>query len=553
MVATIGRNSPSLQPQLAPELPTVGGHPQRYDPRQHDSPAMNASWNYWLVAISVAIAIFASYTTFSIAIRIGNTRSRTAVPWLVGGATAMGLGIWSMHFVGMLAFRMPIPIAYDLSITLLSLIPAILASALALLIVRRGISSTGELLAGGAIIGTGIVAMHYTGMSGMQMVPPIKYDVALVLASWLLAVGAATTALALVFMRRARSRPLRPWHKLAGATIMGLAIAGMHYTGMAAAHYSPNGHSFAAGEGIGGVGLAIGVAVSTALILALAAIVSIFQERLEVQHEAATERLRRAYAELEQRVALRTQELRELSEELSRSNAELERFAYIVSHDLKEPLRSITGFSGLLQRKLGHDLQPDAKQYLDFIVDGARHMQSLIDGLLDYARAGASQEAMRPVDLDPLVSKVLTQLAVSIEEAGGEVSVEPLPNVQGDPLRLCQLFQNLIGNALKFRSEAPPRVHVQAEDAGAFWRLAVRDNGIGIDAKHRQRVFEVFQRLHGREEYAGTGIGLAICKKIVESHGGRIWIESEPGRGTTFFFTLPKAHETTPAKRPEPA
>lgn len=511
---------------------------------------MNANWNYALVAVSVAIAIFASYTTFNIAFLLADRRRRDAsLPWLLGGALALGMGIWSMHFVGMLAFQLPIPTGYDPLITALSLVPAVLASALALLIVRRGVRNRWEPLIGGVIIGTGIVAMHYTGMSGMQMVPAIRYDLLLVLASWLLAAGAATLALTIVFLRGEQVGHLAPWQKMAGAVVMGIAVAGMHYTGMAAAHYHPNAICLGARDGIGGDALAWGVAAGTALILTIAVIVSFFDRRLELQRELAIDRLRRAYGQLEERVAQRTRELQELSEELARSNAELERFAYIVSHDLKEPLRSITGFSGLLQRKLGPELDPDAQQYLEFIVGGARHMQALIDGLLEYARAGREQAAAQPVDLGDVVDKTRTQLAVLIEETGAEVVVSaPLPRIEGDPLRLGQLFQNLIGNALKFRSEAPPRIRIEARDSGDCWQLAVADNGIGIEPKHQQRVFEVFQRLHGREEYPGTGIGLAICKKIVESHGGRIWVESTPGAGTTFLFTLPKAQ--TPADAP---
>lgn len=502
---------------------------------------MTFDWSYGLVAASVFIAVFASYTTFNVALRI--VAAPRPAAWIAGGAIALGLGIWSMHFVGMLAMRMPVPVRYDLSATALSLIPSVLGSALALLIVRRGIRDWAEIGVGGLVIGTGIVSMHYTGVSAMQILPPITYDLPLVVASWLLAVAAATVALAIVFLRRDRGSLLAPWQKLAGAAVMGLAIAGMHYTGMAAARYGPGSVSLVA-DGIGGATLAWAVAAGTGLILSIALIVSVFEQRLAAQHAATAERLRRAHDELEERVAQRTRELRELSDELARSNAELERFAYIVSHDLKEPLRSITGFSGLLQRKLGPSLEPDTEQYLEFIVGGAKHMQALIDGLLDYARAGAAQEEMRRVEMDQLVSTVLTQLAASVDEAGAQVVVEPLPPVQGDPIRLVQLFQNLIGNALKFRAEAPPQIRIRVKDLGRQWQFALSDNGIGIDPKHSQRIFEVFQRLHGREEYTGTGIGLAICKKIVESHGGRIWVEAEPGKGTSFFFTLPKAPAT---------
>jgi signal transduction histidine kinase len=397
------------------------------------------------------------------------------------------------------------------------------------------------------VVGAGIAAMHYVGLAAVRTMPPVDYEPLLLFASWLFAAGAAIMALAVVFLR---GRSLGHWQKLACAGVMGLAIAGMHYTGMGAVQYLPVRVSPGADGDIDGIGLALAVAAGTMMILAAAIIVSIYDRHLAAQQERTADRLRQEHAALEERVAQRTQELQELSEELARSNAELERFAYIVSHDLKEPLRSITGFSGLLQRKLGPELEPDVKQYLEFIVDGARHMQALIDGLLDYARAGVAQEPMRSVELDQLLPRVLAQMAVSIHETGADVVVESLPAVQGDPLRLAQLFQNLIGNALKFRGDAPPRVQIRSEDIGSRWQFAVSDNGIGFDPRHRQRIFEVFQRLHGREDYSGTGIGLAICKKIVESHGGRIRVESEPGRGTTFFFTLPKVASETAATKP---
>jgi light-regulated signal transduction histidine kinase (bacteriophytochrome) len=229
-----------------------------------------------------------------------------------------------------------------------------------------------------------------------------------------------------------------------------------------------------------------------------------------------------------------------VTEKPTPSNAELERFAYIVSHDLKEPLRAITGFSDLLQRRLGSGLDTDSRQYLDYIVGGARTLQAMIDGLLEYSRAGAAVDEPQQVDMDHVLSTLMTQLAPAVSAAKASIAVEPLPSVRGDSARLSRLFRELIDNALKFHGDHPAQVRIGAEDAGSQWLFSVSDQGIGIEPRQQQRIFEVFQRLHDRGKYDGIGIGLAVCRRIVESHGGRLWVESGDGRGARFLFTLPK-------------
>lgn len=255
---------------------------------------------------------------------------------------------------------------------------------------------------------------------------------------------------------------------------------------------------------------------------------------------AAEEALNRAYHELEQRVEARTWELREQASELARSNAELEQFAYVASHDLQEPLRSVSSFAQLLERRYKDQLGEEGLRFVRFIVSGTDRMRGLITDLLAYSRVGASEKPHTVVDTGEVLAAVLSDLDANIGECHAEISHGSLPTVWGDAADLLQLFQNLIANALKFNRSSPPRVEISAEDAGEEWLFTVRDNGIGIDPNFMPRLFTIFQRGHGREEYAGTGIGLAICKKVVERHHGRIWAESEPGRGTAFFFTLPK-------------
>ena len=267
------------------------------------------------------------------------------------------------------------------------------------------------------------------------------------------------------------------------------------------------------------------------------------KEDLEAQVTERTSELREANAhlavELDER--RRTEQLlAHYTEDLKRSNAELEQFAYVASHDLQEPLRMVASFTQLLARRYRGQLDQDADEFIAFAVDGATRMQSLIQDLLAYSRVGTRVKALGPTDCKVIFERARANLLPAIEESRARVTSGPLPTVPGDEVQLVQLFQNLIANALKFGGDQPPVISITAQEEGDQWLFAVRDNGIGIAPEHQQRIFMVFQRLHHRSEYPGTGIGLAICKKIVERHGGRIWVESEPGQGATFFFTIPK-------------
>ncbi len=233
--------------------------------------------------------------------------------------------------------------------------------------------------------------------------------------------------------------------------------------------------------------------------------------------------------------------LEEQAVELQRSNAELEQFAYVASHDLQEPLRKVASFCGMLERRYKGQLDERADQYIDFAVDGAKRMQVLINDLLAFSRVGRVGAEERVVELEEVVALARDNLTATIDEAGATVEVaEPLPRVKGDPTLLAALFQNLIGNAVKFRGDEPPRVRVGVQRDGEQWRFSVDDNGIGIAPRYADRIFVIFQRLHPKDEYAGTGIGLAMCRKIVEYHGGSIWLEpAGADGGASFRFTLP--------------
>jgi light-regulated signal transduction histidine kinase (bacteriophytochrome) len=236
--------------------------------------------------------------------------------------------------------------------------------------------------------------------------------------------------------------------------------------------------------------------------------------------------------------------LRQTTDHLAHSNQELEQFAYVASHDLQEPLRMVASFTQLLAQRYGDKLDQDGRDFIGFAVDGATRMKQLIEDLLAYSRVTAKGRPIAVVDTRNAVSLALRNLGAAILESGAEVDCDGLPPVPADGVQIVQLFQNLVGNAVKFRTPGvPPRVHIEAgraPDDPHRWQFRVADNGIGIEAKHFDRVFAIFQRLHTRREYPGTGIGLALCRRIVESYQGRIWVESEPGKGTAFLFTLPE-------------
>jgi len=244
-----------------------------------------------------------------------------------------------------------------------------------------------------------------------------------------------------------------------------------------------------------------------------------------------TERLIEANSGLERKVEERTAELEQ-------SNADLAQFAYVASHDLKEPLRMVTSYVQLLERRLGKDIDAEAKEFMGFAVDGAMRMRGLIDDLLAYSRVGTKRKPFETVSMQKVIDASLMNLKVAIDESGAQVQVGEMPELMADPTQLTQLFQNLIANAIKFRGDRKPVISVTAEREGKHWNFEVSDNGIGIAKEYLDQIFLIFQRLHNRSEYEGTGIGLAVCKKIVERHGGRIGVRSEPGAGSTFFFSL---------------
>jgi len=277
------------------------------------------------------------------------------------------------------------------------------------------------------------------------------------------------------------------------------------------------------------------------------------RKKAEEALRASEERHR---AELEHRIEERTSELaianerlrneiagrKRTASELERSNADLQQFAYVASHDLQEPLRMISSYMQLLERRYKGRIDQDADDYISYAVDGAKRMHGLINDLLLYSRVGTHAKLFESIDCETVLDKALDNLQILLTESGAQVTHDPLPTLLADSTQLVQLFQNLIDNACKFRDDTAPRIHVSARLEAGQWLFSVSDNGIGIDPEYAERIFIIFQRLHSRESFPGTGLGLAICKKIVERHGGRIWVESGNSKGTTFCFTIPVRH-----------
>ena len=611
-----------------------------------------------LVLLSVLIAMFAAYAALDVATRIGSADSLGAKAlWLSIGSVAMGSGIWAMHFIGMLAFNLPCLVRYDPVVTMASMVPGVMASAVALYVISHRRATGYQLVVGGVLLGSGIGAMHYSGMAAMRMDALLRYDLSLFLMSIVVAVVLAILALWIKFVAQSQPKRLRPFTTPAAAAVMGCAVAGMHYTAMAAAYFIRWDDPDIDVAAFDPTFLAIAVTIVTGLLIALALASTVAHRHFEIARRLREEVIRRGAVEKELRKLTRAveqspamvmitdrdglieyvnprfteitgytaeevlgrspallksgetapetyadlwktisegnewhgefhnrrkdgsmfwgaasispitgsrgrtthflglqedvterkaaeMELAAKSEQLASSNAELEQFAYVASHDLQEPLRTVSNYVQLLERRYPDRFTDEAGEYMAFVVDAAKRMRAQIKDLLEYSRVRNRPQETKVVDANLLVDVALANLHDAIRASRADISVEPLPYISADEGQMISLFQNLIGNGIKYRApDRRPVIKVAAHRVDDHWVVSVADNGIGIDPEYHERIFVIFQRLHNREEFEGTGIGLAVCKRIVEGHGGHIWLNSELGKGTTLYFSVP-VHET---------
>ncbi|WP_296946433.1 MHYT domain-containing protein [uncultured Massilia sp.] len=498
-----------------------------------------------LVLVSILVAMVASYSALGLAGRVAQSQGRALLAWTAGGAVAMGSGIWAMHFIGMLAFRLPIPLAFDVPITIVSLLLPIAASGLALWQAGRADLGGTRLLVSAVLMGIGINAMHYTGMAALRMRPGIVYDPWLFALSVLVAIAASALALWIAFRLR-RNTP-RVWLPRAGAAVaMGAAIAGMHYTGMAAASFPADSVCMAARAGVNHSGVATLVVIASLCVLGLALAASVFDARL--QANARILAVSQAMAEERQQLLLRERAARDEAEHLSAMKDE---FLATLSHELRTPLNAIAGWAGMLRR--GVRDEATVKRGLDAIERNARAQGQLIDDLLDMSRivSGNLRLEVQPVDPARIVDSALGTVhpaAVAKQIALRTDIDRGIGEMLADPGRLQQVMWNLLSNAVKF-TPAGGTVQVTLGRERGDVVLRVIDSGIGIAPEFLPYVFDRFRQQDASvtRRHGGLGLGLSIVRQLVELHGGTIEADS-PGAHAGAAFTV-----RLPLLRPQPA
>src|SRR6476661_6114124 len=501
-----------------------------------------------LVLISVLVAVLASYAALALAERVHHVAEGAVVSWVAGGGFAMGTGIWAMHFVGMLAFRLPIPLGYDPQLTLVSWLLPVVASSAALWQVSLPQVTKRHLAVSAALLGAGMSAMQFVGMAALRMRPGIVWNRWLAALSVVIAVGAAAASLWISF--RLRDSGEQAWRtRTAASVVMGLAIAGMHYTGMAAASFPADSVSLGIGSDFALTGLALLVIVGTVSVLAIALIMAVFDARLEVRNDILAATVRAS----DERQALLTRE-RLARAEVERLSDLKDQFLATLSHELRTPLHAILGWVQLLHLKKD---EASLQKGLQTIERNARLQAQLIDDLLDMSRIVAGKVRLEPgwVDLPQVVDAAIeaTRPAAFAKGIALDLRVTPgIERVWGDPSRLQQVMWNLLTNAIKFTPEGG-RVTVDLEMRGGQVVARISDTGSGIAPDFLPHVFDRFRQGDATttRRHGGLGLGLSIVRQLVELHGGTVQAESQgDGSGATFTVILPRPQGQ---QAPEPA
>jgi signal transduction histidine kinase len=482
---------------------------------------MTPHYDPLLVGVSIGIAIMASYVALDLAERVRSARSYARSLWWAGGSLAMGVGIWSMHFVGMLAFHLPVPIQYDIPLVLLSVLVAIAASALALWVASRPAPPFFILTSGGLLMGGAISGMHYIGMAAMRLPAVLTWRPLLVIASVAIAITASFVALLLALRLRRSSGSLFRWLRLWAAVVMGAAISGMHYTAMAAARFTPAGSPAPVDTlSLHTGGVAVAVTIGTVVILSLALASAAIDDRA--------------------RLLAREQRARHEAETANRLKDE---FLATLSHELRTPLNVILGRAHMLR---GFAQEPDkVTQIAETITHNGELLRHLVEDLLDVSRItlGGMQLEWQRVDVAALLDVVVAGVQPGAQAKAIRLTVASAPDVppvMGDPTRLQQVIWNLVANAVKFTPAGEIRIVLHQE--GGEVVLTVTDTGEGIDAAFLPHVFDMFRQAESASSrtHGGIGVGLSIVRRLVELHGGSVCAESDGlGHGARFSVRLP--------------
>jgi NO-binding membrane sensor protein with MHYT domain/CheY-like chemotaxis protein/two-component sensor histidine kinase len=517
-------------------------------------------YDLWLVLISIGVAIFASFVALSLASRVSVARDRWVSRfWLFGGAMSMGIGIWSMHFVGMLAASLPIPIAFHVGWTLASLVIAVIISGFALFFVNRDTLHWGHLAIGGAVMGTGIASMHYTGMEAIQVHPFVTYDPLLFTASVVIAMVASCAALWLFFKLKSAKLTHPLLKRGASATLMGLAIVGMHYTGMAAASFAPDSVCTVQTENVDNVWLAATIIGFTVMLLAVTLVISLFDSHLVDRTARHAEKLIEMNERLRQEalaLAHTNEQLRAEIQERVRAQKTLVTvhsanraksvFLATMSHEIRTPMNGIFGMLELLSMTR---LDASQRATLDVVRESSKSLLRIIDDILDFSKieAGKLDLLAQPTSIKTVIDDLHRLYSGNASSKGlaiqSSTDARISPALIVDPLRLRQILGNLVSNAIKFTSAGA--IEIRAEllerlEGKDRVRVSVHDTGVGVSAENQILLFQPFSQGDAEitRQFGGTGLGLVICRRLAEMMGGSVEMTSELGKGTTVVLTL---------------